>query len=327
MMFNEIPKGMERRLFPANYLKREIFSPPEEMPVQHEGVWIREVWRSEMADFIIKRNIKALYLQASWSWGITDYSFLGNLKYLKKLIVTSGDKADLSSIENLSELEELSLTCPTPTNINFEKFGNLKYCYVSWWKGAEKIFDCKWLKSLYLDGRKNKDYSSLSGMADLEVLTLANTPIEHLDRIRSLDKLEKVELLNCRKLCDIKALGSLKCLRWLTIDGSKLIDDLSVLAGLKNLEYLNVTGLGEVKSLVPLEALKKLKAVTFCGSTNIVDGDLTPLTVLPNLGMLNFVGKRHYTHRLIKNWSWDNFNLPDILLQKKEKGVRALELR
>ena len=32
--------------------------------------------------------------------------------------------------------------------------------------------------------------------------------------------------------------------------------------------------------------------------------------------MLMFKGKKHYTHKLIKQWDWRNFNSPDTLLEK-----------
>jgi len=38
---------------------------------------------------------------------------------------------------------------------------------------------------------------------------------------------------------------------------------------------------------------------------------------LPELAMLMFGPRKHYSHRLVKTWSWSHFSTPDRLLEKK----------
>ena len=61
-----------------------------------------------------------------------------------------------------------------------------------------------------------------------------------------------------------------------------------------------------------------LKALAFSGaSTYIIDGDITPLLNLKELSMLMLVDRKHYTHKVIKPWNWENYGIKDTLLEKK----------
>ena len=125
-------------------------------------------------------------------------------------------------------------------------------------------------------------------------------------------------LLYCRKLTEIDGLDRFERLKWLVIDGSKAIQDFRVVSALPDLEVLNLSGSGKIKSLAFLRPLKKLRAFCFAGSTTSVeDGELSPLEDLPELSMLMFGPRKHYTHRLVKGWSWSHFSTPDQLLEKK----------
>jgi hypothetical protein len=67
-----------------------------------------------------------------------------------------------------------------------------------------------------------------------------------------------------------------------------------------------------------LKPLQRLRAVAFPGArTTVADGDLGPLTELPELAMLMFGARKHYSHRLVKPWNWQNFHVPDRLLEKR----------
>ena len=81
---------------------------------------------------------------------------------------------------------------------------------------------------------------------------------------------------------------------------------------------LNLTDCGELDSLAPLSGLRSLKALAFAGAkTTLRDGDLRPLLDLPKLSMVMFGARRHYSHKIVKRWSWDNLEQPDRLLAPK----------
>ena len=71
-----------------------------------------------------------------------------------------------------------------------------------------------------------------------------------------------------------------------------------------------------LKSLKPLKDIKSLKAFSFTGEkTMIEDKDLSVLTTLPKLSMLMFGHRRGYSHKLVKQWDWKNYDNPDKLLE------------
>ena len=54
---------------------------------------------------------------------------------------------------------------------------------------------------------------------------------------------------------------------------------------------------GLIQSLGALEGLENLERFTFYETTNIVDGDLSPIFMLPNLRSVAFQERRHYSHK------------------------------
>ena len=121
-----------------------------------------------------------------------------------------------------------------------------------------------------------------------------------------------------RSLANLDGVGALAGLRSLTVNEGHKIHDLAPLAALEKLEVLNLTDCGELDSLAPLAGLRNLRAVAFAGEkTTLRDGDLSPLLELPKLAMVMFGGRRHYSHKIVKPWSWDNFDRPDRLLAPK----------
>lgn len=262
---------------------------------------------------------KGLILNLSKGWKGRDYEFLKDLEFVEVLDVVGTEAENLAAICEMPRLAEVNLTLTKPTEtVPFSQLKTLKYAYLLWWNGAKDIVNSKSLEMLYLDKPKLKDFGVFSGLTALRSLTLANCPLSSLDWLEDHRGLEVLEFLNCRKLSDFSKIGVCADLKRLVISGSKELHDLEFLRGLSELEVLNLTDDKEIGSLSPLTFLQNLKAFTFAGSTNVVDGDLSPLVGLPKLAMLQFYERRHYSHKLIKPWSWKNLDEPDVLLAPKK---------
>jgi Leucine-rich repeat (LRR) protein len=122
-----------------------------------------------------------------------------------------------------------------------------------------------------------------------------------------------------RNLESLDGIENLESLRSLSINECNRLSDLSALTALTNLEHLVVSDWGVIETLAPIAKLKKLRAFSFSGArTTIKDGDLSPLEDLPQLSMLMFASRRHYSHKLVKHWNWNNFHNPDTLLDRKK---------
>lgn len=283
-----------------------------------KGLLVGGAWVPEIVDFIQTNQIKALYLNYAKGWVGNDFSFLSHVKGIEELSITVSKAEGLDAIESMKSLVELKISGSTHDHVDFSKLTKLQRCFLSWWKGADSIFDCTALKTLYIDCYKAKNLDSLRGLKELRKLTIGNSPIQDITGLYELSKLEELHLLNCRKLSSFDVIGSLGELKRLYINGSKRLEGLNFLAGLKHLEVLSVCDNGKMASLAPLVELKALKAVAFSGrDTLIEDGDLSVFESLPKLSMLMFQGRRHYSHKLVKKWNWDNFNQPDTLLEKR----------
>lgn len=282
------------------------------------GVMLHGEWDDKIADIIRGEGIKALYLNAAKGWSGIDYSFLAQLPQLEELHILTGEATTgLSSISDIESLQQLSLTCMGKETLDFSRLSQLEEVYLYWWKGASSIFQCASLKDLYVDRCLLTDYDELGNLKRLKNLTVANSRICSLDMLRSLRQLIKLQLLNCRKVEDFSPIESLQELKWLTIEGCKNLSSLEFVEKLGALEVLNVSSSGTIGSVSPLKSATCLKAVAFAGNTVVGDGDLSVFTELPRLSMLMFAPKKHYSHKLIKPWSWKNIDQPDKLLQPK----------
>lgn len=302
---------------PANV---RLFDIPEgaiDTPLGEKGIEVKGNWHQSITDFILRENVKALNLNYACGWEGEDLGFLRDLNTIEHLQIISAKSTSVSVIENMKSLRKLNFNTTTKEVLDFSKLINLEHCFLVWWKGAKNLSLCSSLKSLYIEKAKLDDFSQLSSLQELEEITLGNSNIESLHWVEQFKSLKKLELLNCKKLHEFSSLSNCKTLRWLAIDGSKNLSNIDFVSSLNSLEILNISDNGNIESLKPLEKVKSLKALSFGRKTTIDDGDLSVLESLPKLAMLMFAPRRHYSHKLIKPWNWNNIDTPDRLLAKK----------
>lgn len=284
---------------------------------ERQGLMVKGPWRAELAAYVNEYGIKALYFNSSLGWKGEDFSFLAELPDIEELNILTSTASGLTALESLKRLEDLSLTCATKDKVDFTQLSALTSCYLYWWTGAQSIVYCVGLEEAYFDKIKLKDFNALGELKALKKLTLANTPMTSLAFLSELRALRELALLNCKKIDSFEPIASCQGLSRLTISGSKQLATIDFLASQSGLEILDLSDNGDLDDIQVLRHLTDLKAFSFAGSTNVIDGDLSPLEQLPKLAMLMFQPRRHYSHKLIKNWSWANLNKPDTLLEKK----------
>ncbi|NNF80959.1 MAG: hypothetical protein HKN05_23295, partial [Rhizobiales bacterium] len=263
-------------------------------------------------------NIRRVNLNALKGFTCDNYNLLRDLAHVEALTVPLKEKkSGPVPIEALENLQRLSSTLNAPSEaVDLTCLPRLRSCALTWNTGMRSVFDCAALERLYLTGLKAPDADALSALRSLKSLQLAHTSMTSLAPIAGTSTLERLDLKVARQLESIEAVAGLPKLLCLYIAEAHKITSLEPVRHLKNLEALILVDCGEIDSLAPLADLIALKAVCFSGAkTTIKDGDLSPLTQLPNLGMLMFGARRHYSHKLTKKWSWDNFNTPDALLK------------
>lgn len=283
-----------------------------------KGIMVCGRWSDEIFSFIKNNNIKAVYLNVSNGWEGGDYRFLSGLTSIEELNIIDGKTPCLSGLASMVSLKNLSISCHTTGDVDFSKLKNLQYCYLTWWTGANSLFEVISLEGLYLNEAKLKDFSVVQNLENLHSLIIGNSSVTSLEWLPKLKKLSRLELLNAKKVEDFTPIASCDRLEKLTISGCPKLSTLEFVSSLQHLKLLNISDSHNIESLKPLSNVNSLKAVAFAGTkTNILDGDLSVLKGLPNLSMLMFLDRKHYSHKLIKQWNWENFDKPDVLLQKK----------
>lgn len=156
----------------------------------------------------------------------------------------------------------------------------------------------------------------LAALRSLENLEISHSGLRSFVAIKDLTNLKRLSLQVCHQLEGLHGIEALQNLRCLHLAETHKITSVECLAPLENLEILTIVDARHIEFVAPLENLKKLKAIWIAGTkTTILDGDLTPLTRLPDLAMLQLGNKRHFSHKVIKKWSWNNLNTPDIQLE------------
>ena len=181
--------------------------------------------------------------------------------------------------------------------LDFPSFRRLEKCSLEWREKANSLFDCVGLKELFLNSYTGKDVDMLEYMTQLESLAVLNAPIENLYGLRNMRLLRSLRLANLKRLESLSGLEGLVNLEELDIHTCRSIRSIEVVRNLTRLKKLYLNNDGKIDSLQPLKDLDNLEELLFYESTNIVDGDLSPLVRLHKLSSITFQNRRHYSHR------------------------------
>jgi len=110
-------------------------------------------------------------------------------------------------------------------------------------------------------------------------------------------QLRSLRLANLRQLESLAGIEQLKNLQELEIHTCRRIHSIDEIGQLYQLRKLHLNNDGDIESLKPLANIEHLEWVTFYESTNIIDGDLSPLVRQRHLSQLAFRNRRHYSHK------------------------------
>ncbi len=181
-----------------------------------------------------------------------DFKFLKYLPSVKKFAVSSYLTKDFSPISKYLELEDLSLGETKSISINVDFISSFKN-----------------LKRFYNDGMK-KGLEVLSGLTQLEVLTLRGVKMEDLKFVEKLQNLKEVNLLY-GSYKEVSSLSKLRQLEALEISRTRQIPDYDFLSGLINLKTLCFEGMSKMEVLPNLSSLKNLNKIQIDNNSRLVD--------------------------------------------------------
>lgn len=258
---------------------------------------LNSVWSDELVSYLADNEVVELELNHAKGWQGDDLTFLAHLPGLKSFEIFDFTIRDIQPIHCLHELRSLGVTTYCSTAIEFSAFPQLENCALEWRTGAASLFGCVTLRELFVNRFHGKTTASFAGLTNLESLAILNAPVESLDGLKSLTRLRSLRLANLKKLGSLAGIQELTNLEDLEIHTCSKISSIREVSSLVRLKRLALNNDGKIESLRPLLALAGLETVSFYESTNIVDGDLSPLLHQKALARVSFRNRRHYSHR------------------------------
>ncbi len=191
----------------------------------------------------------------------------------------------------------------------------------------EDILDLKYminLRYLNLDDNDLTDLSPVSGLTDLEQLSVNNNPnLTDLSPVAGLTDLEQINVMNNPDLTDLSPLAGLTGLRNVHFDSS-LVTDYSFMAGMTKLEYVYLFDIQEGTDLSALSGLTNVKTIVIDRNNFISDlSFLSGMTGLQSLSLqvspsleeldLSFAANMTELTRLeIYNYNQDTVSVTDL---------------
>ncbi|HKS80181.1 MAG TPA: hypothetical protein VJR23_01630 [Candidatus Acidoferrales bacterium] len=255
------------------------------------------VWSGEITDFLVDRGIKELELNDGKGWRGSDLSFLAKLPNLHALTIIDLKIPSVEPVHLLPELRALEIITYCKTEIRFEVFSHLEECALEWRPRAVSLFDRTTLKRLFINRYDGKAVDRFANLVGLESLAILNAQVDNVRALGALTNLRSLRLANLKRLTSLEGIEHLVNLEELEIHTCRAIGSIEQLSALSRLRRLNLNNDGNIKTLRPLEGLTSLESVIFYESTNVVDGDLTPLLRGKHLSRVSFQDRRHYSHR------------------------------
>jgi Leucine-rich repeat (LRR) protein len=272
-----------------------------------------------MAVYLKKLNVKGLSFSFRDGFRCDNYGFFEDLPFIEMLTVPRIDPAfefGVMPVSSLTGLRRLDASFKVVHPIDLARLPALRSCTLKWQNRLASVFDTKHLERLQIS---SLDWQKADGLANLRSLTnldISHSGLRSFAPIAELRNLKRLSLAVCHSLDSLDGIENLQNLRCLHLVETHKITSLDCLSALRDLEVLTIADGREIQSVAPLGEMKNLKALWIAGvKTTIVDGDLTPLTRLPRLAMLNLGNRRHYSHRVIKKWDWSNIECPDTQLE------------
>lgn len=258
---------------------------------------IKGFWQDVYLKLLLEKKVQELELNDGKGWRGENVDFLRSLPNLKSLTIIDFSIKSINAVHSLSELVKLELSTYSKDFINFRAFPKLIECSFEWIKGSDSLFEVSSIQKLFINNYDKKKCDFFSKLSHLEELAILNSPIESIQGLAILKNLKVLRLGNLKKITSLQGLQYLSKLEELEIQKCKAICTISEVLLLSKLKRLLLIDLGDIASIKGIENLTELKEFLFYDSTNIIDGDLLPITKLRNLNKISFQNRKHYTHK------------------------------
>jgi hypothetical protein len=269
----------------------------------HEGrtLVVTGPWSDAAAQALRRGEADGLILNYARGFEGMDIDFLDSSLGIRRLNLLDRGVADLDPIARLADsLEELSVQAAEGAELDLTALPHLRSVAGEWALICGTLSSVDELRSVITSRFGEIDLHAFRDHVYLERLTIKEAPhLESVSGIGELSRLAVLEIVLARKLSDISDVtGVAESLREFMLQGCPLIEAIDDVDQLVNLSIFGVSDCGRIESLAPLGALVQLEEFYAWGSTEIVDGDLSPLVELPRLGEIRMRDRRSYKPRV-----------------------------
>lgn len=265
---------------------------------QHKALIIRQ-WTNQCEAFLYDNKLDSIVLNDARGWKGKSIDFLEGIKVKHLHLLTHSRKLkDLNVLSTIKGLKTLSLQTPTNKNLDLTTLPELEECWLNHEKEYESIFACSNLKRLGYGYYPFKDLQKIKRLTNLQSLTLTEGKLKSLSGIEEItNNLTKLELSAFGQLHEYNQLQKLVNLEDVDIYKCKKINNISFVENLLKLRQFKIDNSGDIDTLASFKELKHLELISFDGSTNILDGDLSYLKQIKTLKKIIFEARDHYSHK------------------------------
>lgn len=242
----------------------------------------------EYKKYIEHHNISSIMINSNYTNGIIgDLSFLGeSSSKIKSLTILQSDM-NIGGIDNLVNLEVLSMESPLKKDLDISIFKLLKYLNCVYSPRIRNLGSAFSLKFLSMSSFKMGDLTILENLKLLETITLDNTYIESLDGIANLVKLKKVSVDKAPRLKSLNGFSeSNSNMEDVEIFNAKNLRDVSALKYLHNLKNLYLQRISNIETLSFLSNINNLDRIVI--SSNVEDKDYSLIERIPHRFVLGY---------------------------------------
>jgi hypothetical protein len=187
-------------------------------------------------------------------------------------------------------------------HINFDSIPRSIYVNFDWKEKKVDTIDfsnCKYL-IIWHHQNKDKDFENLPHIEDLEYLEINWSSSTSLKGLLKYKSLKRLELHYCTKLETLDGIDDLnQNIEYMHVNQSKKLKGHERITQLTELRTLCFNDCGGIENLDFLISLPHLEDFRFV-NTNILNGNLMPLTNHPAITNAGFLNKKHYSHKDIQ---------------------------
>jgi hypothetical protein len=226
----------------------------------------------ECVAFIKECHYIDILVDSSDGFLLDNLSFFSSCNWVENLILVDREfKINKKGIEHLKNLKRLRTDINIVEKVDLKLFKHLKFLSIDFHKNWQNVDSIENLLELQI-WKAPQDFLLNSNLKNLEILSLKQSRIVHLEGISNMKKLRELELVGLSKLRVLKFDGEMRCLNRLYIESCNSISEISGFENLPNIKFIIFSNCKKIPSCKFLNNLRSNNIRVVFSYTKILDG-------------------------------------------------------